>query len=154
MSIKYLQQQIHVNAVNKGFWECSLCDGEGAIPTGHRQTLVDCPQCEATGLYRNRAESIALIHSELSEALEAARQPIDDPYCDKCHGDGRYKYEDCIKCGGTGVALGGSRFAEELADALIRILDLAGGEGINLEDTIKAKMHYNSKRGHKHGKAF
>jgi NTP pyrophosphatase (non-canonical NTP hydrolase) len=64
---------------------------------------------------------LALIHSEVSEALEADRK-----------GDRE-------------------NFVEELADVVIRVFDLCGSEGIDLEKAIKEKMEYNKKRLHKHG---
>ncbi|MDN4525347.1 MazG nucleotide pyrophosphohydrolase domain-containing protein [Fictibacillus fluitans] len=64
---------------------------------------------------------LALIHSEVSEALEADRK-----------GDAE-------------------NFAEELADVCIRIFDLCGARGIDLEKAIINKMAYNKNRSHKHG---
>jgi NTP pyrophosphatase (non-canonical NTP hydrolase) len=45
-------------------------------------------------------------------------------------------------------------FAEELADAMIRIGDLAHKMGINLEAAIAAKQAYNETRPYMHGKRF
>lgn len=45
-------------------------------------------------------------------------------------------------------------FAEELADIVIRVADLAGGLGIDLGAEILKKMEKNKARGWKHGKAF
>lgn len=45
-------------------------------------------------------------------------------------------------------------FKEELADIVIRVADLAGGLGIDLEEEIKKKMEKNKNRPYKHGKAF
>ena len=69
---------------------------------------------------------LALIHSEVSEALEAVRK-------------GQLKNDD---------------FQEELADVLIRVFDLAGWLGIDLDEVVKKKMAFNQMRPHKHGKAF
>jgi NTP pyrophosphatase (non-canonical NTP hydrolase) len=46
------------------------------------------------------------------------------------------------------------KFAEELADAVIRISDLAGAMGIDLENAIIQKTKINEKRPIKHGKQF
>ena len=70
------------------------------------------------------ATRLMLIVSELGEALEALR------------------YDDR------------DNFAEELADVAIRLADLCGGLGIDLEAEIKKKMEKNKSRGYKHGKAF
>lgn len=45
-------------------------------------------------------------------------------------------------------------FGIELADALIRIADLAGMLGLDLEGLVKLKMAYNATRPAKHGKQF
>jgi len=43
---------------------------------------------------------------------------------------------------------------EELADTVIRILDLSGQLKLRLAEAIKAKLSYNKTRGYKHGKNF
>ena len=70
---------------------------------------------------RETGTLLALIHSEVSEALEADRK-----------GDQE-------------------NFEEELADVVIRILDLCGSRGIDLEGAIHRKMEKNKGRSYKHG---
>ncbi len=74
---------------------------------------------------RNEGELIALMHSELSEALEAMRN--------------HDKNED---------------IAEELADCCIRIFDYCGAKNIDLEKTLLKKIAYNKTRPYRHGKKF
>ena len=74
-------------------------------------------------LQRNKGELIALIHSELSECLEGVRKDLNDDHLPD------RKMEEV-----------------ELADALIRILDYAGGYGLDLEGAYREKMDYNAKR--------
>lgn len=99
-----------------------------------------CDECHAIaidrGWYadgeRNKGELIALIHSELSEALEALRD-----------GNGPDK-----RCPGF------NSLEVELADALIRIFDMAGYLKLDLEGALQAKMEVNRNRPHRHGKTF
>jgi len=70
---------------------------------------------------RETGTMLALIHSEVSEALEADRKGDEE------------------------------NFAEELADVCIRVFDLCGLRGIDLEDAIFLKMNRNKGRSYKHG---
>ena len=71
---------------------------------------------------RNIGEALMLIVTELAEAMEAHR--VQDQ----------------------------ENFKEEIADSFIRLLDLCGGLGIDIEEEISRKSHKNKKRPYKHGK--
>lgn len=64
---------------------------------------------------------LALVHSEISEALEAFRK-------------NDWK-----------------NFSEELADIVIRVLDCSGGLGIDLDTCVADKIEKNKARGYRHG---
>lgn len=92
---------------------------------------------------------LMLIVSELAEALEADRH--------KKHADLNQFEEqwdetlDMQEAFKTHIK---DTFEDEIADAYIRILDLAGGLNINLGKHVAYKLAYNKTRGHKHGKSY
>ena len=132
--MKKIIDRAHATAKEKGFWDTE----------------------------RNVSEMLMLIVSELAEAQEALRK---NNYADKAiteglkkdlelnHSDEEFQlnqgiwkslFEEKVK----------SSFEDEIADVAIRLFDLCGGMGIDLEKHIELKMKYNSLRGYKHGKAF
>lgn len=106
MKISDLVSQSYQTAFEKGWW-----DGDS----------------------HNVPEKIALMHSELSEALEEYRKhkELDEVY-----------YREDGKPEG---------FIVELADVLIRIGDLCGRYDLNLENAIRIKMEFNKNRTYRHG---
>lgn len=81
---------------------------------------------------RNFGEAIALMHSELSEALEA-------------HRHGNPKDDHVPEFSGVEA---------EFADVIIRIMDLVGAAGLRVSKALVAKMDYNESREPKHGKEY
>ena len=79
----------------------------------------------ATGAQRDRndGELIALMHSELSEALEALRKDLMDDHLPHRKG---------VEC--------------ELADTIIRIMDYAGARDLDVAGALVEKLRYNSTR--------
>lgn len=127
-----MAQLAHENAVAKGWWECPDADlVRRAIDTAG---LSDEAEAELEALAnrleeRNRGEVIALMHSELSEALEAER-------------DGNPSSEKIPTF--TGVE-------EEFGDVIIRIMDTAARRKLHVGSAIVAKHIYNQGRPHRHG---
>ncbi|MDY6957775.1 MAG: MazG-like family protein [Halobacteriota archaeon] len=93
MEFESLAKEIHENAVNHGWW-----DSPRTVP-----------------------ELLCLVHSEVSEALEAHRNH------DK------------------------ENFAEELADIIIRVFDMAVGLGIDIQEEVIKKHLVNVQRPYRHG---
>lgn len=92
----------HALAVNSGWWH--------DLKTGEFKD-------------RNDGEMIALMHSELSEALEGLRKNKDDDHL---------PHRKSVEV--------------ELADTLIRIFDFAGARNLDLAGAMMEKLSYNANR--------
>ena len=100
----------------------------------------------------NLGQTLCLIHSEISEALEAVRNnryanlsyfEIDDKkFSDIVSFESNFK--TCIK----------DTFEDEIAYTFIRLMDLVGAFDIDIDKHIELKRKFNSLREFKHGKEF
>lgn len=94
---------------------------------------------------------LMLIVSEISEAMEADR---------------KNKHADLVTYGEKRDRVGEAEnmdlfqayvkdtFEDELADAVIRVVELAASMGIDLDTHVEMKMRYNATREYKHGKRY
>lgn len=126
MDLKATAKEIHENAAAKGFWDKE----------------------------RNVGEMLMLIVSEASEALEADRI---GKYSDWHMGDPPIIQSDNLTDGRffelfTKYVKG--TMEDELADVVIRVMDMMYSRGGDLEWHIKAKMRFNAMRPHMHGKKY
>lgn len=116
----------HMTALNKGWWK-----GEDALlaKLEFATSTADRPEFLNSYLLSQDAKNMALFTSEVSEALEALRHgnPPDDKIPEF-----------------TGVEA-------ELADVIIRIMDVSQRRGWRIAEAITAKMNFNSTRAVMHG---
>ena len=130
MNINELAKEVHENAVNHGWYETPP-----TIP-----------------------EALCLIHGEVSEALEEYREgkPLiygtcalaaeDCKFSGICDQVGQPDEGDGITgpCKPEGIAV-------ELADVILRTLDLMAYLGVDVDAVVTAKHKYNLGREYKHG---
>ena len=100
-------------------------------------------------------EVVALCHSELSEALEEHRADRPMVYADQIveaseldDGLEMQRTTDLRQFSPDDKPEG---IAVEMADCLIRILDWAAHEGVDMDAVVRAKMDYNKTRPYRHG---
>lgn len=126
LTLKQLAADIYNNACAHGWWTMKTTD-------------------EPLDPVARIPERLALIHSEVSEALEAYRESTGERAelarlrTDTYALDGKLQTP---KPGG---------FASELADVIIRVLDLTAALGIDIDAAIEQKHAYNQTRPMRHG---
>lgn len=138
MTIAEWQDKVYALAKEKGWWD-------GISP--HNEDIVP--------------EKLALIHSEVSEALEVYRDTPDDhalfpAYADPDGERHEAQYPIASTFGvGEHPAYDKPRkpvgLDSELADIVIRVMDLCAHLGIDLERAIREKHAYNETRPRRHG---
>lgn len=112
---------------------------------------------EDTPANKSKGEFLMLVVSELAEALEADRK---DNFTRSGHAlqalalVGMETKIDNLKFKEFFQKNVKDTFEDELADAMIRILDYCGANNIDIESHIETKVAYNNTREFKHGKKY
>jgi len=131
MNINTLIELSHATAKEKGFWD----SGERNI--SELLLLVITEIAEGTEALRKEHKSNPDIVASLYNAYVEDPHPMDAETF-------KHEFENHVK----------NSFEDEIADTVIRLFDLCGGLGIDLETHILLKINYNKLRGYKHGKTF
>lgn len=130
LDIKQTQREVHLNSRAKGFWD------DPTLPVAVKLMLIVSELAEAMEADRNQHYAYRSLDSQLQLLTLADKDELKD--------QDRIVFEQTVK----------NTFEDELADAVIRIFDLAEYMKIDLESHIKAKHAYNKGRPHKHGKNY
>jgi NTP pyrophosphatase (non-canonical NTP hydrolase) len=93
--------------------------------------------------WKNVPTKLMLVVTELGEAMEAYRH-LTDKTLNHCMATATISDEKQIEWL--------ANFKEELADTVIRLLDLTGSLGIDIDHAVAEKMVVNEARPRKHGK--
>lgn len=115
-----LQQACHNAAAESGWWT-DLTTGEDLRLDVVKTVGLSAVRPGDTKF--NVPEKLCLIHSEISEGMEGFRKGLKDD---------KLSHRDMLEV--------------ELADAVIRCFDLAGGLGYNLGGAIAEKLQFNASR--------
>ena len=142
-----LRDECHKNAVDHGFWEVVGDDGV-VIKDGEEKNTF--PKC------------MALVVSEIGEAIEADRKKnwLKDKDMDLRLGETRDTLAEFVESSTIEERINFTKrilkgnVEEEIADVIIRILDLAGHYNIDLDSIVRLKMDYNASRPYKHNKEY
>lgn len=149
MTLNELRDKIYKNALAKGFYRDYL-DIMSNIDKAHKDEGSDVASAVMDRfMHIAFAQRIALIQSEASEALEADRK---NRHADlismqeqmQAHGFRTEDFQRYIK----------DTVEDEIADTIIRLLDLCGMLDIDIDKHIELKMQYNSSRPYLHGKEY
>lgn len=140
-AMEKLVKRAYKNAESKGYWE----EGEKEYDIVTERDDEGCVNDTDVVLVKtkpwNFGEKIALLHSELTEMLEAHRKG--NPPCAKTYPspfDGKPITIGVMEGGGVRTI---TAVEEECADVVIRLMSLCGKLGIDLGRVILAKMEYN-----------
>lgn len=136
-NLNEIAKDFHKTAVKKGFWD-------EPREIGTLLMLIVSELSEALEADRkNKHADLSKMQSDIKRLAEIfknsyARDLInaDEPF--------KQAFKDNIK----------DTFEDEIADTFIRLFDLVGHLGIDIDKHIELKMKYNKTREYKHGKNY
>lgn len=150
MNISDIQKEIHNISTEKGFWNhmdsvldkmIKLNEDNDAYKLGVDFTDDEIKSVKSAFL----CQKLILIVSEIGESVEADRKEKRSYLRNiEMVKFGEMSFEDGIK----------DTFEDEIADSLIRILDLCKKFNIDIEWHINQKVNYNKNREKMHGKKY
>jgi NTP pyrophosphatase (non-canonical NTP hydrolase) len=142
-------KEVHDTAVEKGWWDrfiktdgCKNGPHKYYLDKHNNNPFLRCSLCDSikegaeafeliwdAATRRNDGELLALITSEISEALEGLRKgnPPNDQLPE-------YSYAEV-----------------ELADVVIRLMDMAAARDWKVGEVVMKKMEFNKSRAYRHG---
>jgi len=140
MNLTEFSQQVHENNVQKGFYE----DYNYVKDLIISHPGLDVPEIPLD-VYEKafNDQRLALIMSEAGEAVEANRKNK-RANLNGVASDFEEAFRVYVK----------DTLEDEIADIIIRCLDLAGFLEIDIQKHVDLKLKYNKLRAHKHGKAY
>lgn len=139
---KDLARTIHEANKAKGFWE-------EEVPTGTLLMMVTSELGEAMDAVRSNKFSNYEGYS--ADSIEGGRQMEEEkikPGSLEHHDRANQVFMEAFKANIKDT------YEDEIADAMIRLYDLAGAQNIDLDFHISQKLKFNSLRPKKHGKEF
>ena len=149
-AIAELQRECYQAAADKGFHREG--DRLKAIVESDAPGWAEVHEGNVRNLANYRANKLMLIVGEAVEAheeLRAGRGVVETYYP-----TAPYAYRGPLNTGVRETLHKPEGIPSELADIVIRVLDFAGSEGIDLAGMIREKLAFNATRPDKHGKQF
>lgn len=155
---KSIVAKSHLNSAEKGFWKSfeDVLHKMKIARDVHGDRYFDDEEREAV-IEAFMSQKIMLIVSEISEALESLRKQdrADFPkFISSIAGLNPDNEDDVLMFKKQFEGQVKDSFEDEMADTIIRIFDLCGKFGIDIENHILYKQKYNETREKKHGKRF
>jgi NTP pyrophosphatase (non-canonical NTP hydrolase) len=129
-ALNELSKEIHENNVQAGWWtdlnydkKLKALEDRGFDAATSVNILHALGLTRSTLKTRNVGELLCLVHSEISEAMEGARKNLQDD---------KLPHRKMLEV--------------EMADAMIRMFDIAGAYGLDLGGAIAEKRAFNANR--------